>query len=199
MDFFHNILKFKRRKWTIPAGQTQQHFAGASEREILLEKRLAEIEEQFQQFQAKINQSQTKEVKNKGKGKKSVVQNEDIADQIDKEARKRLRSFLECERSSTSSQSSFPRPSAPPNEIQSDFQKQYCDVQEELTAEDKEVFIKKIEVLLNGSPIDQVEDKQNVDECIQAYWRMFTFNGQMNSLFTNGIRLLKKLSVLFNS
>ena len=151
----------------------------------MLEKRLAEIEEQFQQFQAKINQSQAKEVKNKGKGKKSVGQNEDVADQIDKEARKRLRSFLECERSSTSSQSSFPRPTAPPNESEFEFQKQYCDVQE-----DREVFIKKIEVLLNGSPIDQVEDKQNVDECIQAYWRMFTFNGQMNSLFTNGIRLL---------
>ena len=43
-------------------------------------------------------------------------------------------------------------------------------------------------MLLNGSPIDQVEDKQNADECIQAYWRMFTFNGLMNILFTNGIR-----------
>jgi hypothetical protein len=34
----------------------------------------------------------------------------------------------------------------------------------------------------------QVEDKQTEDQCMQAYWRMFTFNGQMNSLFTNGIR-----------
>ena len=42
--------------------------------------------------------------------------------------------------------------------------------------------------MLNGTPLDQVEDKQNEDECIQAYWRMFTFNGLMNSLFTNGIR-----------
>ena len=58
-----------------------------------------------------------------------------------------------------------------------------------ITDEKKFVYIRKIEVLLNGSPIDQVEDKQNIDECIQAYWRMFTFNGQMNSLFTNGIRL----------
>ena len=52
----------------------------------------------------------------------------------------------------------------------------------------KYVFIRKIEVMLNGTPLDQVEDKQNEDECIQAYWRMFTFNGLMNSLFTNGIR-----------
>ena len=53
--------------------------------------------------------------------------------------------------------------------------------------DDKYVFIRKIEVLLNGTPIDQIEDKQNEDECLQAYWRMFAFNGQINSLFTNGI------------
>ena len=84
--------------------------------------------------------------------------------------------------SSTSSESSFPRPTAPPQEL-SEF-----DYEQQLTDEKKFVFIRKIELLLNGSPIDQVEDKQNKDECIQAYWRMFTFNGQMNSLFTNGIR-----------
>ena len=60
-----------------------------------------------------------------------------------------------------------------------------------LQDEDKFVFIRKIEVLLNGTPLDQVEDKQNEDECIQAYWRMFAFNGQINSLFTNGISNIK--------
>ena len=84
--------------------------------------------------------------------------------------------------SSTSSESSFPRPSAPPL-YESELN---CQIQPNAAA--KKVYIRKIEVLLNGSPIDQVEDKQNADECIQAYWRMFTFNGQMNSLFTNGIR-----------
>lgn len=86
-----------------------------------------------------------------------------------------MRSFLETERISSSSEASFALPSAPPAE--------------NLTFEDddKFVFIRKIEVLLNGTPIDQVEDKQNEDECIQAYWRMFAFNGQINSLFTNGI------------
>ena len=52
----------------------------------------------------------------------------------------------------------------------------------------EKVYILNIEVTLNGTPIDQVLDQQNEDECMQAYWRMFTFNGQMNSLFTNGIR-----------
>ena len=75
-------------------------------------------------------------------------------------------------------------------ESECDFQRQSYSNQ---VTGDKTVFIKKIEVLLNGSPIDQVEDKQNIDECIQAYWRMFTFNGQMNSLFTNGIRLKNEI------
>ena len=33
----------------------------------------------------------------------------------------------------------------------------------------------------------QIEDRQTEDECMQAYWKMFTFNGQMNTLVTNGI------------
>ena len=94
-----------------------------------------------------------------------------------------MRSFLASERISSSSESSFPtfpQPSAPPAEQCSNFG-------ESVNDEDKYVFIRKIEVLLNGTPIDQVEDKQNEDECMQTYWRMFAFNGQINSLFTNGI------------
>lgn len=66
---------------------------------------------------------------------------------------------------------------------------------EDLQADKKFVYIRRIEVLLNGSPLDQVEDKENEDECIQAYWRLFTFNGQMNTLFTNGIRHKQTLSL----
>ena len=130
-----------------------------------------------------------------------------MQEEINEEAEKRLRSFLrsqsQSESTSGSSYQSFPKPSAPPIESErstsnfGDNQLQACDV-----GAVKEVFIRKIEVLLNGTPIDQVEDKQNVDECIQAYWRMFTFNGQMNSLFTNGIRqnklyILKYLILLY--
>ena len=95
------------------------------------------------------------------------------------EAQKRLRSFLESEWISTISEASFPTPSAPPFESSSNY--------DQIGDPEKFVFIRKIEVLLNGTPIDQVEDKQNEDECLQAYWRMFAFNGQINSLFTNGI------------
>jgi hypothetical protein len=51
----------------------------------------------------------------------------------------------------------------------------------------KTVHLTKIQCLLNNAPIDMIEDFQSEDECMQAYWRLFTFNSQMNSLFTNGI------------
>ena len=152
----------------------------SSEREKFLERRLLEIEEQFKEFQRNFNCTQS--TKGKGRGKKSKATESLTTEQIDEEARKRLRSFLESDKSSfasASGSSAFPKPSAPPFEEETS---------QAVQDDEKYVFIRKIEVLLNGSPIDQVEDKQTQDECIQSYWRMFTFNGQMNSLFTNGIR-----------
>jgi hypothetical protein len=51
----------------------------------------------------------------------------------------------------------------------------------------KKVYLKQIELLLNGQKVDQLDDILTEDECIQSYWRLSTFNGQMNTLFTNGI------------
>lgn len=51
----------------------------------------------------------------------------------------------------------------------------------------KTVFIKNIELLLNSTPIDQIDDQQTEDECLKTYWRMFNSNGQVNSLFSNSI------------
>ena len=144
----------------------------------MLEKRLEEIEQKFFEFQERINQSS----KGKGRGKKTAS----VSEQIEQEAQRRLRSFLESENISTASSISVPKPSAPPLESISDID----EAGPSFSVQDGEkvVFIRRIEVLLNGLPIDQVEDKQTKDECIQAYWRMFAMNGQMNSLFTNGIR-----------
>ena len=133
----------------------------------------------------------TEKSKGKGRGKLS----KSVSEQIDQEARKRLRSFLECEdlAPGSSSSHSIPKPSAPPFEDSStdyDYPGPSYSIKDISDEDEKYVFIRKIEVLLNGSPIDQVEDKQTEDECLQAYWRMFAFNGQMNSLFTNGIRKL---------
>jgi hypothetical protein len=54
-------------------------------------------------------------------------------------------------------------------------------------AAQKTIYIKRIDCQLNTNSLDQVEDKANEDECMQMYWRMFKFNGQLNTLFSNGI------------
>jgi hypothetical protein len=110
---------------------------------------------------------------------------------VAKEAQKRLRAFLQNSEPSTSSFDSFPEPSAPPleNWTEDNSSVGCASINRSLSlAATKKVFITNITVTLNGTPLDQVTDKQNEEECMQAYWRLFTFNGQMNSLFTNGIR-----------
>jgi len=51
----------------------------------------------------------------------------------------------------------------------------------------KDVFLKKVELTLNGAPIDALEDTQNIDECMEQFWRMIVFNGLATSPFSNGI------------
>ena len=128
--------------------------------------------------------------KGKGKGKKSkkVPESEATQSEIAREAEKRLQDFL--------SMNNLCAASAPPQSIsshQSNRQSDYAwtndssSLRNPIKDATKAIFIKKLELTINGTPIDQIEDKQTEDECIQAYWKMFTFNGQMNTLFTNGI------------
>jgi hypothetical protein len=60
-------------------------------------------------------------------------------------------------------------------------------VKQNVAATTTNIFIKRVDCFLNSIGIDQIEDKQNEDECIQAYWRLFQANGQINSMVTNGI------------
>jgi hypothetical protein len=58
----------------------------------------------------------------------------------------------------------------------------------EVQAKTKKTFyLTQVQCLLNSQPLDQIDDMQTEEECITAYWRLFTANGQMNSLFTNSI------------
>jgi hypothetical protein len=51
----------------------------------------------------------------------------------------------------------------------------------------KTVFIQKVDCQFNGNSIDSMEDKATVDQAMQQFWRMYYFNGQINSLFSNGL------------
>jgi hypothetical protein len=92
-DYHTNPFDFGR-KWKVPKTIVESTSAQTSEREKALERRLREIEEQFEKFQAALSP------KGKGRGKKSKKAAEaegdtNIAEQISQEAQKRLRSFLQ--------------------------------------------------------------------------------------------------------
>ena len=90
-DFHTNPFDFGR-KWKIPASNRLQTYGESSEREKLLENRIKEIEQQFEKFQATF----ASKAKGKGRGKKTNKSAEDVlSEQINKEAEKRLRSFLQ--------------------------------------------------------------------------------------------------------
>ena len=89
-DIHTNPFEFNR-KWDLPASLLQTTSDESSEREKILEQRLKEIEEQFQKFQEEF----VNKAKGKGRGKKTKnLNNDDLSEQINKEAEKRLRSFL---------------------------------------------------------------------------------------------------------
>ena len=61
--------------------------------------------------------------------------------------------------------------------------------EEDAVFEDEEttVYIKKIDLKINSSPIDQIDDKQTEDECLNSYFRLCQTTGVLNSPYTNGI------------
>ncbi len=160
------------------------------------------MEEKFRIFQANFqtNAPQTNAPKSKGKGrgKKSSQKDTQFSEEVAREAQRRLRSFLQSSEPSSSVSNTEFEPSAPPLEagywtednssIAGSQASASIKSMPKLVGATDKVYITNIEVTLNGTPLDQVMDQQNEEECMQAYWRLFTFNGQMNSLFTNGIR-----------
>ena len=61
------------------------------------------------------------------------------------------------------------------------------DLEPELSQEKKTIYIQKVDCQFNGNSIDSIEDKATVDQAMQQFWRMYYFNGQLSSLFSNGL------------
>jgi hypothetical protein len=129
------------------------------------------MERKFQEFQEKQNQmlqqmSNLSQIskKGKGKGKSSKTfpasQNLDFNAAVQAEAQKRLRSFVEhSEASSFLSADLLPGTSQQANKtpsVASNWTEDFSNADPNPEPSTKTIFIRKIEVLLNGSPIDQV-------------------------------------------
>ena len=137
--------------------------------------RLDNFERQFSPFFSNIAAKKTKG-KGRGKGKKS--QNDEVAGPSS-EAMQRMNDFIENAATGVASASTSH------TSIRSNRRRD-VDVESDLFTEDrdppttkKKIYIKKIDCQLNANSIDQVDDKANVDECMQMFWRMYKFNGQV--------------------
>lgn len=200
---YHTNPYYFRRSWEVKVPSAFQNVPFPlskthEELERRLEHRLAMIEKQFAQFtNALQNQSENQPLsrsKGKGRGKnKKSTENVSLQEQINQEASKRLREFVQSSFGCNTSESgSLPLPSAPPMpSTSSSHSNEFFTVDDEVfeppTETTKTVFIKKVECQINSSPLDQLNEEQTKDECLGAYWRMFNSNGLANSLFTNGI------------
>jgi hypothetical protein len=201
-----------RRSWTVKVPNFENIQRSISDRELYLEQKLTAIEEQFKVFQQQMvqlsNTSNSKsKSKGKGKGKKSQPKTTTSLNnlEIEQEAQRRLRLFLSSQQSSlpeefqpTSSEginlettTPIPGCSRVSDDLWTNDGSSSQNLQSAQGFRDdpvtKTVFIKRVELTINGSPVDMIEDKQTEDECIQMYWRMFKYTGLMNSLATNGI------------
>jgi hypothetical protein len=49
------------------------------------------------------------------------------------------------------------------------------------------VWISNIKVTLNNNLVDQIDDSQSEDECLNSYYRLCQTTGVLNTPFSNGI------------
>ncbi len=166
-DYFSNPFEM-RRSWEVPSNLIVENPDNTqkSERELMLERRLQSMEEKFRLFQAEF---ESKKSQGKGRGKKNSNA-KNFSEEVTKEAERRLRSFIQSQTGESSSRSSesglqgagstssFPIPSAPPLPEGSIWTEDNASVsgRNQYMGPTTNVFIKKIEVTLNGVPLDQV-------------------------------------------
>ena len=177
-----------KRKWTIEVDQMENTTTTSTLKEKQLEDKLRNIEKQFQEFQEQQNKilqvlmnDQAKgKGKGKGRGKNSsssqaptpISQKSDFQTAVEKEAQRRLRSLIEHNDpvlNIDQNPGTSYEPSAPPPPSISNWTDDESQSLNNLCAGakvTKTIYIKKVEVTLNGVPLDLVEDKETEDEVI---------------------------------
>lgn len=149
------------RSWKVPKSSVSnfqaRNFESDQNLERLVEDRFSRLEKHFSSLLATLGASK----KGKGKGKKSKKTSEEVESEpcTSAEAQRRLRSYIDGSVASDIPSSLFTE------DLPTDLE--------------KTIYIKRIDCQLNSNSLDQVEDKSNADECMQMYWRMFKFNGQV--------------------
>ena len=172
-----------RRSWEVTTTQNSHTETPLTEREKLMEQKLLEFEKQLSYFKSCVTLVQVDETasqKGKGRGKRSAKASEEQSTS---------QSFLgrlvhgissrENDNSSVHSDSASTSASirsAPPTYSEANNQ-----------GATKTVYIKQVDLLLNGAPLDQLETRETSDDCVFTYWKMFQNGGFGNTLTTNSI------------
>ena len=174
-----------RRSWEVSTSTTV-NAEPLTERERLMEEKLLEFEKQLSYFKSCVTLVQVDETdqassKGKGRGKRSKPATEDQA-QTSRTFLERLRGMTgntdtSSVHSDSASTSNSIRSMPPP------YREEHLNVQ----ATTKKIFIKQVELLLNGAPLDQLETRETADDCVFTYWKMFQNGGFGNTLTTNSI------------
>ena len=181
-----NPFDFQRR-WTVTKDELQGDDY-LSPREKYLEQELLQMKKQFALFQSCLSSegadedlaNPNKSSKGKGRGKRSTPQPTTSSD--NQSLFVRLRNSFSgpsnTRASSTASINTEPSTSSDPPPPYSS-----------LEAGKKTIFIKQVELLLNGAPLDQIDSRETEDDCIFTFWKMYQNGGYGNSLFSCNIRL----------
>jgi|FrelakmetLWP11LW_1041352.scaffolds.fasta_scaffold19746_1 hypothetical protein len=200
-QFRYNSNPFAfHRCWEVKAdglsNTEPEHFQDAKIQRLMDEK-FQSLENQFAAIATLLQNQNKKQVKHKGKGKKSknTMQNEtEPMQSTSRETRSNQSKASNVSNSSPLTKEAVSRlnrfignqetPTQPGlmGELNSDIFTE--DLQQESL---KKIWIQKIDCQFNGNSIDSIEDNATEDQAMQQFWRMYYFNGQINSLFSSGL------------
>lgn len=176
---YKNPYEF-RRYWNYKKERPQQFLQPGrslvteTERERFLAERLQKLESQIDII---LQQSTTS--KGKGRGKKST------------NLLSRIRNSFSNQRESDQASQASTSSAATNDEEVRDDPPPYTPREEESgnlrDLIDAKVWVRKVQLLLNGSPLDQLDTEEQEDEAIRTYFKMMYNSGFSDGLFSNGI------------
>jgi hypothetical protein len=200
------------RKWEVEIGsphpQTENRSRDNEELQLMMQSKFQQLENKFASLAELIQQNQNSEIpstsglqsmRGRGRGRSLNRGGSSRASERGSRGSQRSRS-VQGSRRTRSFRGSAGRNRSQSSSISRAARERLNDFMTEATEqchseinsgpiqkETKTIFIKKIDCQINSTSIDQIDDKSDVDQSMQQYFRMSYFTGQLNSLYTNGI------------
>jgi hypothetical protein len=158
----------------------------------MVDERMQQIEDKFKSI-ANLLQLQANRGKAKGSGRGKRSNSSLLNEQPEQSTSQDLRQSRGLSRNRGSNRSRGSRNSSTGSSLRraaAQRLQDFIDEGEEDVVGDGEtrtIYIQKVDCQFNGNSLDSIEDKSTEDESMQQFWRMYYFNGQLNSLYSNGL------------